>query len=104
MCSLITALPVSHSTDDEISGELFNSIKDAHSLCIKGVKSGSLSNEVLKRQQGEYLIVDSMFKMRDTGAWSLMIGCIMVSATLARSVLLIKKKSNRQNDWCCGEK
>lgn len=38
---LITALPVSHSTDGKISGESFISRKDAHSFLISELKSGS---------------------------------------------------------------
>ena len=69
-------------------------VKDAHSLCIKEVNSESLSSEVLKRQLGECLGVDS-------GEWSLMMsGCMVVSDTLVRSIytneqLLVIRRRNK---------
>ncbi len=48
-----------------------------------------------------------MYKMRDSGAWSLNItGCMMDWVTLVKSVLLIKKSLNgkkREMIWCSGE-
>lgn len=41
MVPLITVLPVAQRRDGEISGESFNSKKDAHSLCMCMVKSVS---------------------------------------------------------------
>ena len=46
---LITALPVSHNRDGKISGELFISRKDDHSLLIIELKSGSSKCNVLNR-------------------------------------------------------
>ena len=70
---LSTALAVSQSKVDDISGESFVSIKNVHSLLKKVLKSGSSNKEVLKRHLGEGGVGWLIFSIRETGAWSLII-------------------------------
>lgn len=58
---LITAFPVSQSSDGELSGESFISIKNANSCLIMVVKSGSSSSEVLKRSVVDILVYVRVF-------------------------------------------
>ena len=64
----MTALPVSQRVDRDISGESLISRKDAHSLLIRVVRSGSSKSEELKRHLAEGLICDGVARFRDTGA------------------------------------
>ena len=70
---LITALPVSHKSDGEISGESFISRKSAHSFFIIEIKSGSSNRDVLKRHLVGDLTCSWMVNERETGAWSLIV-------------------------------
>ena len=70
---LITALPVSHSVDGEISGESFISRKDAHSFLINVVKSvfsECSKSDMLKYHLEVGLRCDCVDN--DTRPWSLM--------------------------------
>lgn len=74
---LITTLTVSWTP------ELFNSKNDAHSSLIKLSKYKSLSSDVLKCQVQEGVKDDSIFRVRDIGAWLLIvIEWILVSRML----------------------
>ncbi len=87
-----TVFPVSHRSDGEISGESFISKKDAHSLLINGVKSGSCNSDVLKRHLVGDLMLRLSFIDKETGARSLiMMGCILFSWICWVNDLLTRK-------------
>lgn len=65
---VITALPVSHKSDGEVSGESFISRKNAHSFLIKLSKSESRSKEILKCHLLGGLIQDWACNVIDMGA------------------------------------
>lgn len=96
---LNTILAVSHNTVGEISGESFISMKAVHSFTKKEINSESLSREVLNLHLLMGCLGCLVFKLNDTGAWSLItIVCILVSEISAVIDLLIKKKSIQEND------
>ena len=65
---LITALPVSHNSDGEISGESFISRKNAHSVFINATKSGSSKCDVSKCHLVEGLVCAWVFIDWEIGA------------------------------------
>ncbi len=69
---LMTALPVSHKSVGHGFGESFISRKDAHSLLMRSLNSGSFRRDMLKRHLVTGLCGLGGFHLNDTGAWSLM--------------------------------
>ena len=97
MIPFMTASPVSHKSVGDGFEESFISRKDAHSLLMRLLNSGSFRSDVLKRHVGVGLCGLGWFHLNDTGAWSLMMmGWIRCSEMFGIIEILVRKRSIRE--------